>query len=181
MICEGFVIVSADGMLTDASGQMPASLRYDADQAFFSDALDRVDVVVHGRHSFEDQPHSPRRARVRITRAVEALGPDDTLPNSIAWNPHGASFEAACNTARPGAQNIAIIGGPGVFAMLLPRISTFWLSQARRIQLPGGQRAIASPDHAMPQDVLMRHGFAAQEPRILDAAQDVIVTPWRRL
>jgi hypothetical protein len=33
---EGYVIVSADGMLADAKGVMPDSLRYDADQRFLS-------------------------------------------------------------------------------------------------------------------------------------------------
>ncbi len=46
---EGYVILSADGMLADASGIMPPQLKFDADQKFFEAALDRADLIVHGR------------------------------------------------------------------------------------------------------------------------------------
>jgi hypothetical protein len=36
MRIEGYVIVSADGMLADANGVMPASLKFEADQRFSS-------------------------------------------------------------------------------------------------------------------------------------------------
>ena len=48
---EGYVIVSADGMIADANGVMPDAIRNDADQSFFQGALDRADAIVHGRHS----------------------------------------------------------------------------------------------------------------------------------
>ena len=34
---EGYVIVSADGMLADAKGEMPDSISNEADQRFFQD------------------------------------------------------------------------------------------------------------------------------------------------
>ncbi|MEN3286402.1 MAG: hypothetical protein V7634_702, partial [Bradyrhizobium sp.] len=43
---EGYVIVSAEGMLADADGVMPDSLKFDGDAKFFSAALDRVDLIV---------------------------------------------------------------------------------------------------------------------------------------
>ncbi len=70
---EGFAIVSEDGMLADATGVMPDSLKFEADQRFFENGLDAVDVVVHGRHSHEQQPHSHRRHRLIVTRAVAAV------------------------------------------------------------------------------------------------------------
>jgi hypothetical protein len=60
---EGYVIVSADGMLADATGVMPDALKFEGDKRFFTAALDRVDLIVHGRDSFEDQPNSPGRER----------------------------------------------------------------------------------------------------------------------
>ena len=67
---EGYAIVSAEGMIADADGVMPDSLKNDADQAMFTAGLDAADVVVHGRHSHEGQPNSPRRRRLVATRSV---------------------------------------------------------------------------------------------------------------
>jgi hypothetical protein len=53
---EGYAIVSEDGMLANAAGIMPDSLKFAADRRFFESGLDGVDVVVHGRHSHERQP-----------------------------------------------------------------------------------------------------------------------------
>ena len=55
---EGYAIVSEDGMLADAARVMPDSLKFKADQEFFEHGLDGVDVVVHGRHSHEQQSRS---------------------------------------------------------------------------------------------------------------------------
>ena len=43
---EGFAVVSEDGMLANAAGVMPDSLKFEADQRFFERGLDSVDVVV---------------------------------------------------------------------------------------------------------------------------------------
>ena len=48
---EGYVIVSADGMLADASGVMPDVLKFAGDKHFFTAALDRAVLIVHGRNS----------------------------------------------------------------------------------------------------------------------------------
>ena len=55
---EGYAIVSEDGMLANAAGVIPDSLKFEADRHFFERGLDGVDVVVHGRHSHERQPRS---------------------------------------------------------------------------------------------------------------------------
>jgi hypothetical protein len=39
---EGFAIVSQDGMLANAAGIMPTSLKFEADQRFFETCLDAV-------------------------------------------------------------------------------------------------------------------------------------------
>ena len=49
---EGYVIVSADGMLANAAHVMPDELKFEGDKQFFTAALDRADLIVHGRHSF---------------------------------------------------------------------------------------------------------------------------------
>ena len=61
---------------------MPNSLKIDEDQRFFEDSLNRCDVVVHGRMSYEGQANSPRRKRIILTRKVAATAPDPANPNS---------------------------------------------------------------------------------------------------
>jgi hypothetical protein len=73
---DGYVIVSADGMLANAERVMPAGLKFEGDQRFFSSALGRADLIVHGRRSFEDQPNSALRNRIILTRAVASIATD---------------------------------------------------------------------------------------------------------
>lgn len=177
---DGYVIVSADGMLANADRVMPDELKFAGDQQFFSAALDRADLIVHGRHSREDQQNSPRRKRIVLTRAIPNLAPDPSNARATLWNPAGASFEAACERAGVYSGAIAIIGGPGVFDMFMDRYSTFWLSQAPRVRLPGGEPCFPGVPRQSPQDILAAHGLRAGESQILDAAEAVSVTPWRR-
>ena len=65
---EGYAIVSAEGMLANAAGIMPDQLKFEADRRFFERGLDGADVVVHGRHSHEQQPRSYLRRRLILTR-----------------------------------------------------------------------------------------------------------------
>jgi hypothetical protein len=177
---EGYVIVSADGMLADARNVMPDELKFEGDKAFFTAALDGVDLILHGRNSYEDQPNSPQRKRIILTRKVEAIAPDPANPKSTLWNPAGASFEAACNRAGVDSGTIAVIGGPGVFDMFMDRYDVFWLSVAPHVWLPDGEACFPGVPARSPQEILAGHGLSAGELQILDAAHDVTVTPWRR-
>ncbi len=177
---EGYVILSADGMLADGSGVMPPQLKFDADQKFFESALDRMDRSGHGQHSFEDQPRSPLRTRIRVTRDVPTIAGDPANAKATLWNPAGASFEDACRHAGVTSGTAAIIGGPGVFDMFMDHYDTFWLSQAHRITIPGGVGGFPGIPQRSPQDILSAHGLKAAEKHILDAAKDVDVTAWRR-
>ncbi|MCG6204426.1 dihydrofolate reductase [Rhodopseudomonas sp. HC1] len=177
---EGFVIVSGEGNLADAAGVMPDVLKFEGDQRFFADALDRAALIVHGRNSFEDQPASPRRKRLLITRQVASLGSDPTNPNAVLWNPAGCSFDEARARTGVEAGMVAVIGGPDVFAMFYDRYDTFWLSDAPHVRLPGGQPCFPGVPAQTPQQILTAHGLVAAERIVLDAAHDVGVTPWRR-
>ncbi len=177
---EGYVIVSADGMLANAAGVMPDELKFEGDKQFFSAALDRADLIVHGRNSYEDQANSPRRKRIILTRTIAAIAPDPSNPKATLWNPAGASFEAACDFAQVHSGSVAIIGGPGVFAMFMDRYDTFWLSQAPRVRLPDGEPCFPGVPARSPQQILAAHGLRAGEGQILDSRDHVSVTPWRR-
>jgi hypothetical protein len=178
---DGYVIVSADGMLANADRVMPIGLQFEGDKKFFTAALDRADLIVHGRHSGEDQPNSPNRKRIVLTRKIAAVAPDPSNPKATLWNPEGAAFEAACDLAGVHSGTIAIIGGPYVFGMFMDRYDTFWLSQAPRVRLPGGEPCFPGVPARAPQEILAAHGLKAGEAQILDPAHDVTVTPWRRV
>jgi len=177
---DGYVIVSADGMLANADHVMPVELKFEGDKKFFTAALNRADLIVHGRHSYEDQPNSPRRKRIVVSRSIGTIAPDPSNPKATLWNPAGASFEAACDFAGVRAGTVAIIGGPDVFGMFMDRYDTFWLSQAPRVRLHGGEPCFPGVPAHSPQDILAAHGLRAGEAKILDPANGVTVTPWRR-
>ncbi|CAN5404953.1 dihydrofolate reductase [soil metagenome] len=177
---EGYVILSANGMLADANHVMPTELKFDADQRFFEAGLDAADLIVHGRHSFEDQPRSALRTRIVLTRSIPALARDPANPKATLWNPAGASFEDACRHAGVTSGTAAIIGGPDVFGMFMDRYDTFWLSQAHRLTIPDGVGGFPGIPAQSPQDILTAHGLKPTETRVLDAEHAVDVTAWRR-
>jgi dihydrofolate reductase len=178
---EGYVIVSADGMIADNKGQMPASIRNDADQHFFQDALDHAAVVIHGRHSHEGGPRAARRKRLIMTRQVAALAPDSAHPNALLWNPLGASLQDALERLAVGDGTIAIIGGTEVFSLFLPQYRVFHLSHAAHARIPGGRPVfIEVGPNATPEDVLARHGLKPGARRDLDPAAGVSLVTWER-
>ena len=177
---DGYVIVSADGMLADASGVMPETLKFEGDKQFFTAALDHADLIVHGRNSHEGQPNSPQRKRIVVTRTVAGIADDPSNPKATLWNPAGAPFEAACDHAGVHSGTIAIIGGPGVFDMFMDRYDTFWLSQAPKVRLPDGEPVFSGVPRQTPQEILAHHGLTPGKSQVLDEANGVTVTPWRR-
>ena len=177
---EGYVIVSADGMLADASHVMPDALKFEGDKQFFTAALDRADLIVHGAHSGEGQPNSPNRRRIVLTRRVAAIAVDPGNPKATLWNPAGASFEQAAELAGVRSGTVAIIGGPHVFDMFMDRYDTFWLSQAPHVKLPGGDACFPGVPARTPEQILATHGLKPNEAQVLDASDHVTVTPWRR-
>lgn len=178
---EGYVIVSTDGMLANGSGEMPAAIRNDADQKFFQSGLDNAAVVVHGRHSHEGGPRAANRKRLMLTRRVAAIAPDPTHPNSLLWNPIGATLQEAVTTLGAAPGTIAVIGGPEVFTLFLPRYDTFHLSRAANAKIPGGRAVFAEVGpNITPEDVLAWQGLKPGPRRQLDAAAGISVVTWQR-
>jgi dihydrofolate reductase len=178
---EGYVIVSADGMIADGKGEMPPSIRNDADQRFFQDALDRAAVVVHGRHSHEGGPRAARRKRLILTRRIAVLAPDSAHANALLWNPVGASLDAALERLGIGDGVIAIIGGTEVFSLFLPQYDAFHLSRAANARIPGGRPVFSAVGpNTTPEDVLARHGLKPRPRRELDPPAGVSVVTWER-
>jgi len=178
---EGFAIVSADGMLADSTGHMPDALKVEADQRFFAASLDRVEVVVHGRHSHEGQANSPRRRRLILTRRISGIEPDPKNPLARLWNPAGASFAGACAALGVESGTAGIIGGTEVFGLFLASgYDAFHLSRTNRVRLPGGRPVFPQVPTQTPEEVLASHGLLPGERRVLDAQADATLVTWTR-
>jgi dihydrofolate reductase len=177
---EAYAIVSEDGMLANADGVMPDSLKFEADQTFFERGLDRVDIVVHGRHSHENQQRSDLRRRLILTRTVSAIAADSSNKKALFWNPTGASLEQAMAVLGLPDGSVGVIGGTEVFGLFLDRYTTFYLSRAPNVRLPGGRPVFPEVPARTPEEVLTRHGLEPGQRQILDTEKGVAVVRWRR-
>lgn len=175
----GFAIISQDGMLADKAGFMPQALKIEADQRFFEQGLDAVDVVVHGRNSHEHQTNSPLRRRLIVTARVPALETDAADNRIVRWNPAGASFEAAL--AQFGLKDgvIGVIGGTEVFGMFLDRYDLFHLSRAYGVTLPGGRPVFPGVPAMTPEEKLTAHGMTRGATVFTDARLEIVT--WERV
>ena len=178
---EGYAIVSEDGMLANAAGIMPDSLKFEADQHFFERGLNGVDVVVHGRHSHEQQPRSYLRRRLIVTRQVPAIAADPLNEKALFWNPAGASFEEALALLGTPEGRIGVIGGTEVFGMFLDRYDVFYLSRAPDVRLPGGRPVFPDVPTRTPEEVLVSHGLECSRRQVLDPVKGLAIDSWQRL
>ena len=177
---EGYAIISEEGMVANAAGIMPDSLKFEADQHFFEQQLDGVDVVVHGRHSHERQPHSYLRRRLILTRQVPAIAADPSNDKALFWNPAGASFEQALAALGTPCGSVGVIGGTDVFGMFLDRYDVFHLSRAPDVRLPGGRPVFPGVPMRSPEEVLASHGLDCGQRQVFDPAKALAIVSWQR-
>lgn len=176
---EGFAIVSKDGMLADASGVMPPSLKIDADQKFFHGSLDKADAVVHGRHSHEGGPNAVNRPRLIVTRRIPAVARHPENPKAVLWNPAGASFPEAWAALGVDGGLLAVIGGTEIFGMFLDiGYDAFHLTRADHVSLPGGRPVFPQVPALTPEQVLQEHGYRDGPLRLLDEGKNVPLVTW---
>jgi dihydrofolate reductase len=179
---EGYAIVSADGMIADGHGDMPASIRNDADQHFLQAEMDRAAVIVHGRHSHEGGPHAAKRKRLVVTRQVAGIAPDSSQPNALLWNPAGADLAEAIDALAANAGPVAVIGGTDVFELFLPLYDVFHLTRATGAKIPGGRPLFSTVGPTMTVDAVLRqHGLRPGPPRDIDAAAGITLTDFERI
>ncbi len=177
---EGYAIVSEDGMLAGPDGVMPDSLKFEADQTFFREGLDGCDAVIHGRHSHEQHPNSPRRHRIWVTARVKDIGRDPTDAKVLLWNPAGAPFERVWDALGLKNGSLGVVGGTTVFGLFLDQYAVFHLTHAPGVTLPGGRPVFPNVPTHTPESVLSHHGMKADRPRVLDAGANLKVVAWRR-
>jgi dihydrofolate reductase len=178
---EGYAIISADGMLADAAGVMPPSLKIEADQRFFHGSLDKADAVVHGRYSHEGGENARTRARLIVTRRVPGLARHPDNPKAVLWNPAGASFTEAWEMLGVRGGLLAVIGGTEIFAIFLDiGYDAFHLTRADHVRLPGGRPVFPQVPASTPEEVLRGRGYRPAGIRLLDEEKAVRLVTWIR-
>jgi hypothetical protein len=175
---EAYVIASADGMIADATGVHPSSLKLDADQRFLDAALDHAAVLAHGRISNEEQPNSPKRRRLILTRKIAALARYPNNPNARFWNPAGASLEEACAAVGSQSGAVAVLGGPEVYSYFLTvGYDNFHLSRAVKVRVPGGVPLFGKRELGRsPEEILSGAGLKPGPTKWLD--DQVTLVEW---
>lgn len=181
-VVEGYAIVSADGMIADRNGHMPDGLKCEADARFFTEGLDSAMLVVHGRHSHEQQGSaSDRRRRIIVTDRSRGFFAHPEIPNAWVWNPASMAFDDACRKIGVTEGKIAVSGGSGVFGLFLRLgFDAFHLSRAGKLALPGGRPVFPEVPAKAPEQVLSEHGLKAAPARVLDPDAQVTLVSWRR-
>ena len=180
----GYVIVSREGAYATADGHYPASLKIEADQIFYRDALRAADAIANGRHSAERDPQTEGKPRLTATHSVAGLAPDPRRPRGLLWNPAGASFDAAWQRLglAPDA-TLAVVGGAELFAAFLAiGYDTFFLTHCRSASVPGGRLTFPEMEGQpglTAQAVLARYGYRLSGQRMLDAATDTVLEEWQ--
>ena len=178
---EGLAIVSADGMIADASGIQPDALKLEADQRFFHATLDRAAALVHGRHSAEGGPRMAGRRRLILTRRIGGVARDPDNALAVHWNPAGAPLEQAWDMLGLAGGLLAVIGGTDPFGLFLELgYDAFHLSRASHAQLPGGRPVLPGIPSQAPEELLARHGLKPDPMRVLDASAGLSLVTWQR-
>ena len=168
----GHAIVSADGMIADATHRMPAGLRNDADWRRFQAALDSARLVVVGRLGHAAHPN-PGRRRLVVTSSVAAF--DDADPRAILWNPAGMRLDAVLDRLAITNGIVAVTGGTRVFDLFLPWFTRFDLVHVAAITIPDGIPCFSS---GPPRAVLADAGLALTHEDQLDP--DARLEVWSR-
>jgi dihydrofolate reductase len=176
---EGYAIISADGMLADAAGVMPPSLKIEADQRFFHASLDQADAVVHGRHSHEGGPNALNRPRLIVTRRIAGVARHPDNPKAVLWNPAGAAFTEAWKMLGIDGGRLAVIGGTEIFGIFLDiGYDAFHLTRANHVHLQGGRPVFPQVPASTPEAVLRGRGYRAGPMRLLDEEKDLRLVTW---
>jgi hypothetical protein len=176
---HGYAIVSDDDRIADSTGNTPASLRNEADWAYFQRELDRADLVALGRLGHEANPNAKGRRRLVLSRGARGL---ERRSDALWWNPAQTSWREATATLLPRGGRVAVPGGQAVFDLFMAiGYDAFHLSRAGGVRLAGGRYLFATCEQGMSAEGVLREaGLSAGPVETIDAAADVTLTIWRK-
>jgi dihydrofolate reductase len=116
-----------------------------------------------------------------LTQHVASLSPDPAHPNSLLWNPAGATLDAALAALGLAKGTIAIIGGTNVFDLFLPLYDAFNLTRAAHAKIPDGRPVFSQVGRQKtPEAVLAGLGLKPGARLDLDATAGISLTTWKR-
>ena len=149
---EGHALVSVEGAIADTAGDMPNSLRNDADWAWFQSRLDLSQLTVLGRLGHEANPNARQRYRLVLSRKGEGLERVDPLTHRL--NPANLPVAEALAILLPEGGHIAVVGGTGIFdAFLEFGYDAFHLAVAGNARVPGGRPVFTGVNSATDAEV----------------------------
>lgn len=176
---HGYAIVSDDDHIADADGITPASLRNDADWAYFQSELDRAAVVVLGRLGHEANPNAKGRLRLVLSSAADGL---ERRADAWWWNPHLVPWADAIKRILPEGGRVAVPGGRRVFDFFLDAgYDAFHLSRAEGVFVSKGIALFSACEKGKRAEVILTDEGLKPGPRqVLDPKIPVSLTVWRR-
>ena len=177
---HGYAIVSDDDRIADSTGATPASLRNEADWAYFQRELDRADLIALGRLGHEANPNVKGRRRLVLSRAARGL---EQRNDAWWWNPERASWREAMQILLPHGGRVAVPGGQAVFDLFLALgYDAFHLSRAHGVLLAGGRYLFAACERGMSAASVLRDAaLSIGDIRTIDAEAGVTLEIWRKL
>jgi dihydrofolate reductase len=167
----GYAIISADGLIADARGEMPDALRFEADWLYFQDALSVTDLALLGRGTHAAAPNPRRRRRLVVSSRPAGLEQED----EVTWWCNPATVDLGATLAQlAGPQGrVAVVGGTGVYDLVRRTVgyTGFHLSIAHGVELGAGRRLFgAAPDLPAALELLAEHGLGEVRRTWLDRA-----------
>jgi hypothetical protein len=173
---EGYAIVSRNGMLAGDDGLMPNSLKFDEDQKFLDEEMDKAALLIHGRKSHEAQDNSHKRKRLLLTRSGGPFSTNPAEPNTWLWTPEATPFAEVCKALGITSGVVAVLGGTAAYDLFLPAYTRFHLALASRVDLPEGVPVFgAVREGHPPATVLQAAGLKLADQAVLNAEDDL----WR--
>lgn len=135
----GYAVTSADGFIADAVGAMPDALKFEADWAYFQNALDQANITLLGRRTHEAAPNVRQRRRLVVSSRVRKVQQED---DTTFWvNPEDVDPSTVFVGLAGAKARIAVVGGTGVFDWILAScgFSEFHISLAHHVRLGAGR------------------------------------------
>ena len=110
----GHAIVSGNFCIADSQGNMPDGLKSEVDWKMFQSDLDKSDLVILGRKSFEKYKSSKRFRLVATASLSNFLKQEDI----IFFNPNDISIKQILTTLDLFPKKIAIAGGRLIYELV---------------------------------------------------------------
>lgn len=175
---HGYAIVSGDDRIADAAGNLPDSLKSDADWGYFQAELDRAALSLLGRVSHAAAPNPRRRRRLVVSTAVTGL-----VERPDAWwlNPADIPLAEALRRLLPEGGRVAVPGGQGVFDLVRATLgfTAFHLTRKDAVTLPGGRGIFAACDRGATAEAVLAEDGLQPDPAVT-LEPGVVLTVWRR-